>query len=281
MAGDYILEGSSEPSRFDKILKMFIILAGLCLGGELVWLFVISPFRRFSRIDISGYDGIAREEILAIAALGETSSFFTTDIRTIENALMGISSLASAKVFKSFPGRLRIVLEPRRPLAYSLAALNGTTVPVLFDSEGVIFEVGGKALLGMLPIISGLVIEGPIPGTRLPPVLVPFLRELEKIENSSPELLSAVSEFRILRKPFDGIDLIMYPVHKKIKVRLSEVNEDILRYALLMVDVLSSGDDSTTVIDTLDFRSGIASYNNNSLYDNSPIPIPKEASSEQ
>jgi hypothetical protein len=44
------------------------------------------------------------------------------------------------------------------------------------------------------------------------------------------------------------------------------VNEDILRYALLMVDVLSSGNED---IDTLDFRSGIASY------------IPKEASSEQ
>ena len=275
MAGDYVLEGSSEPTRLDRFLKVFIILAGLCLGGELVWLLGISPFRKFTRIDISGYDGITREEILAIAGLSESSSFFSTDTKAIEGALEELSSLTSAKVFKSFPDRLRIVLEARRPLAYSLVGLNGSTVPVLFDSEGVIFEVGGKALVDRLPVISGLVIEGPVPGTRLPPTFVPFLKELEKIENSSPELLSAVSEFKILRKPFDGFDLLMYPVHRKIKVRLSEINEDILRYALLMVDVLASGDEGihADVIDTLDFRSGIASYNNLS-------PIPKEVSFE-
>ena len=276
MAGDYVLEGSSEPARFEKILKVFIILASLCLVGELVWLFGISPFRQFSKIDISGYDGITREEILTIAGLSEDSSFFTTDIKAVENALAEISSLASVRVFKSFPGRLKIVLEARRPLAYALADLNGYTVPVLFDSEGVIFEVAGKALSAKLPVISGLVIEEPVPGTRLPPSFVPFLKELEKIENSSPELLSAVSEFKIVRKPFDGFDLLMYPVHRRIKVRLSEVNEDIIRYALLMVDVLSSGDE---MIDTLDFRSGIASYTNQSLMNQSLIP--KEASSEQ
>ena len=275
MAGDYVLEGSSEPARFEKILKVFIILAGLCLAGELVWLLGVSPFRQFTRIDISGYDGIAREEILAIAGLNDSSSFFTTDKKAVEDALEGVSSLASARVFKSFPGRLRIVLEARRPLAYSLAGIDGRTVPVLFDSEGVIFEVGGKVLSTMLPVISGLVIEGPVPGMRLPPAFVPFLKELEKIENTSPELLSAVSEFKIFRKPFDGFDLVMYPVHRKIKVRLSELNEDILRYALLMVDVLSSGDN---VIDTIDFRSGIASYYNQS---NNQSPDPKEASSEQ
>jgi len=275
VAGDYVLEGSSEPARFEKILKVFIILAGLCLAGELVWLLGVSPFRQFTRIDISGYDGIAREEILAIAGLNDSSSFFTTDKKAVEDALEGVSSLASARVFKSFPGRLRIVLEARRPLAYSLAGIDGRTVPVLFDSEGVIFEVGGKVLSTMLPVISGLVIEGPVPGMRLPPAFVPFLKELEKIENTSPELLSAVSEFKIFRKPFDGFDLVMYPVHRKIKVRLSELNEDILRYALLMVDVLSSGDN---VIDTIDFRSGIASYYNQS---NNQSPDPKEASSEQ
>ena len=280
MAEDYVLEGSSEPARFEKILKVFIIFAGLCLGGELIWLLGISPFRQFSRIDISGYDGISREEILSIAGLDEGASFFTTDKFAVESALEGVSSLASVKVFKYFPGRLRIVLEARRPLAYSLADLNGRTVPVLFDSEGVIFEVGGKILSGFIPIISGLVIEEPVPGMRLPQTFVPFLKELEKIEYSSPELLSAVSEIKILRKPFDGFDLLMYPIHRKMKVRLSEVNEDILRYALLMVDVLSTSDDGnntdgihTAVIDTLDFRSGIASYNYQSH-------IPKEASSE-
>ena len=280
MADDYVLDrstanrstedrmalGRSEaPSRFGKPLKIIITLAVLCLCGELIWLLGLGPFRPFTRIDITGLDGIHREEILIKAGISESASYFSVNTREIENALLGISSIESAKVFKYYPGRLQIILEGRKAVASALASLNGQTVPVLFDSQGVIFEVGGSSVPPVLPIVSGLVIEDPSPGMRLPGVVIPFLQELEKIEFSSPELLSAVSELRIDRKPYDGFNLILYPAHRKIKVRLSELNEDLLRYALLMVDVLSSREDE---IEILDFRSGIASY------------IPKEAYSE-
>jgi len=258
---DYIMDNSEAPTGFERFIKIFIVIAALCLGAELIWLLGISPFRPFSKIDITGLDGIGREEILARAGINASSSYFTTDVVKIENALMGISSIESARVFKFFPNRLRIVLEGRKPVAFAFASINNRTVPVVFDSQGVIFEIGGKPLPGFYPVVSGLIIEDPVPGMRLPGPFIPFLKELEKIEMSAPELLSAVSEFRIYRKLFDGFDLILYPAHKKIKIRVSEISEDTLRYALLMVDVLSD----SLGIDTLDFRSGIASY------------IPKEA----
>ena len=265
-AGDRSAEGRSEaPSRLIKPLKVFIALAVLCLGGELIWLLGVSPFMPFSKIDVTVLDEISREEILFKAGISDSSSYFSVNAKAIEKALSQISPIESARVFKYFPGRLRIILEGRRAVASSLASLNGQTVPVLFDSQGVIFKVGGTTLSPVLPVVSGLVIEDPAPGMRLPGVVIPFLQELEKIEFSSPELLSAVSEFRIDRKPYDGFDLILYPTYRKIKVRLSELNEDLLRYALLMVDVLSSREGE---IDILDFRFGIASY------------IPKEAYSE-
>ena len=270
MANDYVLDRSTvdraeAPARFEKPLKIFIILAALCLGGELIWLLGISPFRPFTRIDVTGIEGVLKEEILMAAGIDSTSSYFSVDVREIENALLGISSIESARVFKHYPGRLQIILESRKAVASALASLNGQTVPVLFDSQGVIFEIGGPEIPSFLPVVSGLVIEEPVPGMRLPGLIIPFLQELESIEISSPELLSAVSELRIERKPYDGFDLVLYPIHKKIKVRLSELNEDLLRYTLLMVDVLSSRENE---IDILDFRSGIASY------------IPKEAYSE-
>jgi len=262
MAGDYVLDNSEAPSGFERFTKIFIVIAALCLGAELVWLLGVSPFRPFSKIEITGFDEISRAEILSTAGIGASSSYFSTDITEVENSLMGISSIESARIFKFFPGRMRIVLEGRKPVGFALAGTENGTVPVVFDSQGVIYEVGGKNLPDFYPVISGLVIEDPVLGMRLPGLFIPFLKELEKIEMSAPELLSAVSEFRIDRKPFDGFDLILYPVHKKIKIRMSELNENLLRYALLMVDVLSSRGDGT---DTLDFRSGIASY------------IPKEA----
>jgi len=262
MAGnyDYALDNSEAPTGFGRFIRVFIVIAALCLCAELIWLLGISPFRPFSKIDITGFDEIDREEILAMAGIGSSSSYFTTDVIKTENALMRASIFESARVFKFFPNRLRIVLEGRKPVAFALASVNSKTVPVLFDSQGVIYDIGGKNLPGFYPVISGLVIEDPVPGMRLPGSFIPFLKELEKIEMSAPELLQAVSEFRIYRKLFDGFDLILYPAHKKIKVRMSEINEDMLRYALLMVDVLSSDTKSENRIDTLDFRSGIASY---------------------
>ena len=257
MAEDFILEESEAPSRFERALKIFIAIAILALAGELIWLLGISPFRNFNKIEISGYNGIPRSEILAIAGLSESSSFFSTNAAAIEKALMKISSISSVSVLKHFPGRLQIVLESRQPLASSLAIVNGQTVTVVFDSKGVIFETGVSELSVTLPLVSGLVIEDPYPGMKLPSIFTPFFAELEKISQHSPELLNAISEIKITRKPFNGFDLLLFPVHKKIKVRMSELNEDLLRYALLMIDVLSSREEA---IDTLDFRSGIASY---------------------
>ena len=255
----------SAPARFEKLFKTFIVIAIVCLGIMLIWLFGVSPFRSFVSIDITSHDEIARERILAIAGISGSSSFFSTNARAVEAALMSLSSIESVKVSKRFPDRLHIVLESRRPVATALATLNGITVPVLFDSQGVVFQIGSDEIapMGKLPIVSGLVIEDPFLGMRLPPQFIPFFRELERIDMSSPGLLEAISEISIDLRPFNSYDLILYPVHKRIKVRLSELNEDMLRYSLLMVDVLASREDE---IDIIDFRSGIASY------------IPKEAS---
>jgi len=293
MAGEYMLpEGNlnvsprrnvsenTEPassSLFEKFFRVFIVIAVLCLGGELVWLLGITPFRPFSRIEISGNTSLGRNEILDTAGITGTSSYFSTNTSTAEKALASLASLESVRVFKHFPDRLQIVVEGRKAVASALAAVNtggsagtdGRTVPVLIDSQGVVFQVGwdenDETLPHLLPVVSGLVIEDPVPGMRLPAMFNSLFGELEKIEISAPELLAAVSELRINPKSFDGFDLILYPVYKKIKVRIPELNEDLLRYTLLMVDVLAAKEPG---IDTLDFRGGIASY------------IPKEASSE-
>jgi len=272
MAEDYVLE--TEPaSRNAKFLKLIIIIAVLCFAGELIWLLGITPFRPLLGIDISGNEGITRDEILAKAGISNSASFFSIDAHEIEKSLMAFSGFESVKVIKHFPDRIQIVLGKREAVASILANVGGKTVPVLFDSQGVVFQIGSgnahgegsESFSSRLPVVSGIIIEDPCPGMRLPVMFIPFFGSLEKIRTSAPKLLEAVSEIRINRKAFDSFDYVLYPVHKKISVRLSELNEDLLRYSLLMVDVLSSNNDG---IESLDFRSGIASC------------IPKEASSE-
>ena len=280
MAGDYALPEkamTAAPRRFEKFLKAFIFLALFALGGQLIWLMGVSPFRPFSRIDILGNGELDRTEILAMAGINGDSSYFSTDERAVEKTLMGLYTIQSAKVFKHFPDRLQIILEGRQAVASALVYQGDRTVPVFFDSQGVVFKIGRDKRdelhqpdlhqqdLLALPIISGLIIEEPFPGMRLPAAFLSLFRELEKIQSSAPELLTAVSELRINPKSYEGFDLVLYPVHKKVKVRLSELNEDLLRYTLLLVDVLAAKEGGQG---SLDFRGGIASY------------IPKEASSE-
>ena len=270
MAENYLVQeetASGSPARFEKPFSVFIVIALLCLCGKLIWLVGVAPFRPFTRIDIYGYSETGRDIVFGKAGITPTLSYFTADVSTMEKALMSLGVFESARVFKYFPARLQIVLEDRKAVAQALASINGRTVPVLLDREGVIFGIGDYSALRseMLPVISGIVIEEPFPGMRLPVLFSSLFLNLEKISNSTPELLEAVSELRVSRKLFDGYDLILYPAHSRIKVLLSELNENQLRYSLLMVDVLSTNND---IIDTLDFRSGIASY------------VPKEAPSE-
>jgi len=260
MAEDYVLQ-TAPVSRKDKFLKALIVIAAICLAAELVWLLGITPFKPFLRIDISGPEGISRDEIFARAGLTGTASYFSTDAGMMEKSLLSFNTIESVKVLKHFPDRLQIILEGRKAVASVLANVNGVTVPVFFDSQGVVFRIGrsegDEILSAKLPVVSGLVVENPYPGMRLPAMFITLFRELEKIQASAPALLEAVSEIRINRKAFDSFDIVLYPVHKRISVRLSELNEDLLRYSILMVDVLASKDEG---IESLDFRSGIASY---------------------
>jgi cell division protein FtsQ len=265
MAGDYIFSDDlvrvqrASPSRVEKILKWVLLVIALILGAELVWLFGVTPFMPFSRIDISGDSALAREAVFAGAGISTRSSFISLNVRETERALKRLPQVEEARVIKHFPDRVEIILEGRKAAGFSLANLDGALVPVLYDKNGVIFRVGldERGKLESLPVVSGLVIEQPFPGMRLPVMFNSFLASLEEIELSAPELLAAVSEIRINRKSFDGFDLILYPVHNRISVRLSELNEELLRYTLLMVDALAAADSG---IATIDFRSGIASY---------------------
>jgi len=269
MAGDYILnedtayEDSRQaaPRRLEKFLRAFIILAFIILGGKMIWLMGVTPFRPLSRIEIAGYTGVPREQIIFTAGITSVSSYFSVDVQSMERALMNIPAIQSARVIRHFPDRLHIILEGRRAVAAAFATVNGRTVPVFFDSQGVIFQVGnderGGFIPPQLPVVSGLVIENPVPGMRLPVMFGAVFRQLEIIGASSPELLAALSEIRINPQPFDGFDLILYPVHRRVRVRITELNEETLRYTLLMVDVMAAREGGRVDID---FRSSIASY---------------------
>jgi cell division protein FtsQ len=245
--------------KIEKGLKRLLIAAGIILGAELVWLFGVSPCIPLSTVEVKGFPGFDGAEVLKRAGIREDASFVSVNAGEARRLLAADPLVESARVIKRFPDRLSIFLEPRRAVALSLVEVEGRPLPVYYDKHGVVFRIGGEeAPPPNLPLVSGLIFDAPFLGMRLPVILGPLLDQFSKIADHAPELLRAVSEIRINRKPFDGFDLTLYPVHYPIRVRMGDnFNEDTLRYVLLMLDVFENRD---YIPDEIDFRSGVGAY---------------------
>ncbi|MDR1930702.1 MAG: FtsQ-type POTRA domain-containing protein [Treponema sp.] len=248
------------PAANKVFVRRILIAAAVLIGAELVWFFGISPCMPLSRVEVKGIPGLDAASVIALAGIGENSSFMTVDSGSIESSLLQIPAVHSVRAVKHFPGRLEIILEPRRPAAMALVERGGRFQPVLIDGRGLIYSVGKEGFDGneIIPIVSGLSLDGSGPGVKLPRMYGPLFEQLENLAAEVPELIAAVSEIRINQKNYDGFDLTLYPAHTSIRVRVGpDLNEDTLRYMLLILDVLAPREDD---IEELDFRAGTASY---------------------
>ena len=243
----------------NKALKFILVLISIILGVELVWLFGISPCMPLAKITITGIPGIDENAVLALAGIGKQSSFMTVNTKAAEEILVTLPMVRSAQVIKRFPNRLEINLESRQAAAIAFVSSGERIFPALIDGKGTVFNIGKEGFIQdeTLPVISGLALEGVYSGMKLPRMYNNLFSRLENLALTAPELLTAISEIRINHRNYDGYDLTLYPAHKGVRVHISDLSEETLRYVLLMLDVLSAKSQN---IEEIDFRTGTASY---------------------
>jgi cell division protein FtsQ len=178
--------------------------------------------------------------------------------KRLEENLLSLPQVEKAAVSKRFPDTLNITLSPRSILAFSFIG-NGRSLPVLFDEHGVVFQIG-KPQTGALPetpVISGLFNGDVKTGDTAGGEYKNFLANLKALKNSAEGLLDSISEIYVNRKPAGTFDLIVYPVYTKTRIRMAGLNEDKLRYMLLLLDVFA---EKNIDVEEIDFRTGTASY---------------------
>ena len=258
---DAVAAEEKENFKFEKPLKRVLAACSILLAGELLWLFVISPCMPLSSVDIKGLDGISRAAVLEQAGIGTRSSFMSVNAAAAEEALSALPMVKKARVIRHFPDSIEIFLTNRVPVAVGLADIDGRTLPVFFDKEAELFQIGqgsGASSGATLPVVSGLVFENIAPGLRLPEFLLPLFNELHTLRADAPELFATISEIQINKKKYDAYELILYPVYNTVRIRIGQhITEDNLRYMLLLLDVLN---EKGVAFDDLDFRTGMASY---------------------
>ncbi|MCL2243241.1 MAG: FtsQ-type POTRA domain-containing protein [Treponema sp.] len=255
---------TKSSKKIEKGLKRLLIIALIILIAQIIWLFGISSFIPFSVIEVHGFESLSRAEIIKIAGLNEKSSFVSVNIKEIQDKLSGYVLIESAKITKRFPDKLSIFLVPRQEAAAALTnTLSGQRL-IYVDKKGVFFKITDfESVSYKVPVISG--IDNPQLGMRLPSGLLPLIESISVIAEKSPDLLAAISEIRVERKAWDGFELILYPVHSPIRVRIeNNLTEDVIRYMLLMLNVFESESQKPQEID---FRSGMGSYKLKEQYD--------------
>jgi cell division protein FtsQ len=257
-ASGFVHEKAKSSKKTEKGLRRLLILAAFILAAELIWLFAVSPCIPFSTMEVSGFPGFDRVEILACAGITENSSFISTDVKDAQMRLSAHNLVESARVTKRYPDRLSVYLEGRRPAAVSLAYDGGAQKILYIDRHGVIFKTSKERPDDALPVVSGLDFDALPLGTPLPAALTPLFENISIIAANAPELLEAVSEIRVERKAWDRFDAVVYPTHSPIRARYeNKLTEDNLRYMLLALDVFKSRFPKP---EELDFRSGMSSY---------------------
>jgi len=258
IAPDDINIKAKSPVKIEKNVKKLIVIAVIIFTAELIWLFGVTPFIPFSTVEVQGFDGLERNEILQYAGINDSSSYISTNVKEVQKKLEGHILVEAAVVMKRFPDKLSIFLNPRTAVAVALTNTDSKQLPLYVDRHGLFFKYGERKILenSPYPILSGF--ENPRLNMRLPSALVPLSENLSGIASTSPQLLAAISEIRIESKTWDGYDLVIYPVHSSIRVRLeNNLTEDVLRYMLLMLNVFEN---SSPKPQEIDFRSGIGSY---------------------
>jgi cell division protein FtsQ len=241
-----------------------ILLASLGLALLLAAAFIVlPPTLRVRRLDIRGNTTMSEAEVREAALIHETEYLFSANTLSMEKALLQCPEVAGATVERVFPDTLRISIKERVPVALVLVESGGRTEPVYLDASGVAFAFAlGKApaLRSDIPLITGFKFQDFRLGTALPRDFVPILASLAQLEASSPALLGAFSEIKVVKPSYGEPELLLYPLHYRVPVRTGPaLNEATLRSIILVLDVLGSRGLSNTLSE-IDFRTGTVVY---------------------
>jgi len=242
-------------------ITLLIIVLSSALALEVVFHLVVAPRLVIRHIQIDPGRGQAFSEEALLAAAGITGKihYFDVDPELISRRLLTLPFVRKTEVTRVFPDTLSITVTQREALAAVLIDTGDDVVPALIDREGVLFRLGVSESVD-LPIISGIRFENPKPGMVIPEVLTSFLGDMERIKQTSPVLLTLISEFKLIKKDGNRYEVMLYPENYRVPVRIGDrLDERTLNYVMMVLDVvLLQG--MTADLEEIDFRSGDVAF---------------------
>ena len=250
-------EKSDAPKRKSITLVLSFVFVALMLA-EIIFQLFIAPEFAIKKIEIhcSNKFPLSNNDIIKLAELEGNLYYFSINTAQIKNKLLQHSLIKTAEVKKIFPGLLHIKLAERIPLGMALINSGGMTIPIVFDEEGVIFEIGKSVSDYRIPVISGLKFVEIKLGLKLPEELISYLSELKKLKETTPSLFEQISELKFVNKNNSGYEVLLYPLNTKVRVRTENIiNDNLIKQIFVVLDIIEKNG-LEAEMNELDFRAG-------------------------
>lgn len=253
-------ETKKEKSGIFNLSLIKIVVGILCalLVLEIVIYTIIIPTQVPVKISFSGLKIYSPLDVCRIANITGTQTWMKFDTAAVASAISECSWVESVSVEKKFPDTISIVVEEREPVAVTLVNVNGRTIPVQIDANGILFFAKPGASVSHLPIISGFPIDQYVDGMRLHSKYRPLMEQLAAIQKLPQKYLAAISEIHVQPKDYGSYDLILYPINSQTRVLTDRIlSEEALQYMVVVLDVVNSIEMNVSEID---LRYGAVSF---------------------
>ena len=187
-------------------------------------------------------------------------NWFGFSVESAASIISSASGIDSVSVRKVFPDKIYIEVFERQPVAMTFINQNGRSLAVQIDKTGVLFPEHSLDSIDVstVPIISGLPVEHLTEGMRIPQKYRTLIEQISAIRQMGQKYFAAISEICVIPKEYGNYELMLIPEGSKIKVLTDRtLNEDALKYMMVVLDVVNSIDSNVSEVD---LRYGAVSY---------------------
>ncbi len=148
-------------------------------------------------IVIEGDVLLSAREVKSYINIDMPVDYLSLSTAVVSKRLQEHPLIYSARVKKTFDGKLLLALTRSMPLVAVLATVGGVATPVYFDKGGKCVQVGTRGGIVDVPILSGIALVDPHLGVYLPSWARDFVAALATIKKEQSALFHSVSEFKI------------------------------------------------------------------------------------
>ena len=241
-----------------RILKiLFFVLLSFVLIELILYSLVIPVFSNI-HFSVTGLETLSEKEIAQYIQHSSNDTWFNFNTSRISQKLASLSQVETVSVEKRFPDRVAIHITERKAVAFSLATIQGKTVPVQIDKKGVVFAIGKELGNTAIPLITGLALDNISEGARLHAKLLPLIEQICEIQIINSDYFNVLSEIRVLPKDYGAYELALYPLNTHIRFLSDSVlNVESLQYIMVSLDVFKK---TNTMVKEVDLRNGVTSF---------------------